>query len=323
MAKILVTGAAGFIGSHVTQALTASGQSVVGVDNFDPFYPRAQKEANLAALGERCTDGARISFCEVDIRDQDAMAAIMAEHDVRGIVHLAAKAGVRPSLAAPIDYVDVNVAGTVSVLEAARKVGIARIVFVSSSSVYGAANAVPFREDQPVQSPMSPYAASKIAAESMCYAYHHLYGTGIACLRFFTVYGPRQRPDLAINSFVRRMAAGEPIQVYGDGGSTRDYTFVGDIVAGVLASLDRDLGFEIINLGSAHPISVLDLIAALRDVTGLEPRIEHLPEMPGDMPHTFADISRAKALLGWAPKVPLHEGLEAFVQWWQSPQRVL
>jgi UDP-glucuronate 4-epimerase len=169
---------------------------------------------------------------------------------------------------------------------------------------------------------MSPYAASKIAAESMCYAYHHLYGLQISCLRFFTVYGPRQRPDLAINSFVRRMAAGEPIQVYGDGASTRDYTYVGDIVAGVLAAIERDLGFAILNLGSARPMSVLDLIAALRDVTGLEPRIEYLPPMPGDMLHTFADISRAKALLGWEPRVSLREGLDAFVQWWHSPQRV-
>ncbi len=187
MGKVLVTGAAGFIGSHVVQALAASGKSVPGVDSFGPFYPRAQKEANLAAIGERCTDGARVPFCEGDIRDQGAMAAIMAKHGVRMVVHLAAKAGVRPSLVAPMDYVDVNVAGTVSVLEAARKSGIQRMVFVSSSSVYGAANALPFREDEPVQSPMSPYAASKIAAESMCYAYHHLHGMDVRCLRFFTV----------------------------------------------------------------------------------------------------------------------------------------
>jgi UDP-glucuronate 4-epimerase len=322
MGKVLVTGAAGFIGSHVVEALIAAGHIVVGVDNFDPFYPRAQKEANLAAIGERAGDGGGASFHEADIRDQAAMARLMSEHEVGAIVHLAAKAGVRPSLAAPLDYLDVNVGGTVSLLEAARQAGVGRMVFVSSSSVYGAANALPFREDQPVQSPMSPYAASKIAAEAVCYAYHHLYGLDLTCLRLFTVYGPRQRPDLAINSFVRRMIAGEALRVYGDGTSTRDYTYVGDIVAGVTAALQGELGFAIINLGSARPVSILDLIGAVEDVTEIRARVEHLPPVPGDMPHTFADIARAKALLGWEPEVSLREGLSAFVQWWRSSSRV-
>lgn len=323
MEKVLVTGAAGFIGSHVAEALLAAGHPVVGVDNFDPFYPRAQKEANLASIGERCGERNCLTLHEADVRDRAAMAEVTSGQDVGAVVHLAAKAGVRPSLATPGEYVDVNVGGTVSVLEAAREAGIGRVVFVSSSSVYGAANCVPFHEDQPVQTPMSPYAASKVAAESMCYTYHHLYGMDITCLRLFTVYGPRQRPDLAINTFVRGMAAGQALTVYGDGTSTRDYTYVGDVVAGVLAAIERKLGFAVINLGSARPIGVLDLIEALREVTGMDARIKNLPTMAGDMPHTFADISRAKDLLDWEPKTSLRDGLTAFVQWREGPHCVL
>jgi UDP-glucuronate 4-epimerase len=313
MTTALVTGAAGFIGSHVCEDLARSGWRVVGVDNFAPFYPRAEKEANLAEM----IPEAREHFFEADIRDEPRMAELLAEHQVDLVVHLAAMAGVRPSIEQPTTYMDVNVGGTVSLLEAARKAGVKRFIFASSSSVYGSRNTLPFREDQPVQTPMSPYAASKIAGEAICYTYHHLHHIPITCLRFFTVYGPRQRPDLAINKFVRLMFADEPLPVYGDGTSSRDYTFISDIVAGVRAAAERDLGFAIINLGNSQPVNLDELIRALESVTGLTAKIEHLPSQPGDMQHTCADITRAQMLLDWRPTTPLEDGLRLFVEWWK------
>ncbi|MBC7287336.1 MAG: SDR family NAD(P)-dependent oxidoreductase [Armatimonadetes bacterium] len=316
MATAMVTGAAGFIGSHVADALAAAGWEVVGVDNFDPYYPRELKEANLKEVSPAVRDG----FIEADIRDAQAMESIIGERKVEVIVHLAAKAGVRPSIAAPAEYMDVNIGGTVALLEAARKAGVREVIFASSSSVYGRENQVPFRETQPVQSPMSPYAASKIAGEALCYTYHHLYNIHITCLRLFTVYGPRQRPDLAINKFVRLMFAGEPIPVFGDGTTSRDYTYVGDIVRGILAAIDRNLEYAVINLGNSRPVKLMELIEALERVTGVEAKIEHLPPQPGDMPHTYADITRARELLNWQPEVSLDEGLAEFVRWWRNRQ---
>ncbi len=316
MPTAMVTGAAGFIGSHVAEALIAQGWQVVGVDNFDPYYPREEKEKNLAEAAEEL----RAGFVEADIRDAGAMERLMADRGVELVLHLAAKAGVRPSIQMPAQYMDVNVRGTATVLEAARKVGVKRVIFASSSSVYGRENDLPFRETQPVQSPMSPYAASKIAAEAVCYTFHHLYDMHITCLRFFTVYGPRQRPDLAINKFVRLMYAGEPIPMFGDGTTSRDYTFIADIVRGVLAAVERDMPWAVINLGSSRPVKLRELIAALERVTGIEAQINQLPAQPGDMPHTYADITRARELLGWEPEVALDDGLAAFLQWWRRHQ---
>jgi len=316
MTSVLITGAAGFIGSHASEEFARHGWRVTGLDNFDPYYPRPEKEANLSEM----LPEARERFHEADIRDQDRVGEILEHNEVSVVVHLAAKAGVRPSIQAPGDYMDVNVRGTVSVLEAARRCGVQRFIFASSSSVYGSGNDLPFHEDQPIATPLSPYAASKIAGEAICYTYHHLYGLPITCLRFFTVFGPRQRPDLAINKFVRLVFAGEKIPRYGDGSSSRDYTFVGDVVRGVRLAAERDLGFSIINLGNSRPLTLSELIAAVERVTDRPAAIEQLPPQPGDMVHTYADVTRAHELLGWQPTTPFDDGLAAFVEWWRTRQ---
>ncbi len=310
---ILVTGAAGFIGSHVCEALVARGERVVGIDNFDPYYDPAIKRRNVSEL----VSDERFTLIEGDILDPDALEAAFAVGEVRGIIHLAAKAGVRPSIANPLAYVRTNVDGTAMLLEAARRHGVARFVFGSSSSVYGAANEVPFSEDQRIDRPISPYAASKVAAEALCHTWHHLYGIPMVLLRFFTVYGPRQRPDLAINKFVRLLEAGQPIPQFGDGSSSRDYTYVADIVRGVLAAYDSDLQYEIINLGSSSPVRLDELIAAVGAALGIEPVVEVLDHQPGDVPHTFASVAKAKRLLGWEPQWTLAEGLREFVAWYR------
>ncbi|MFW6437491.1 MAG: GDP-mannose 4,6-dehydratase [Armatimonadota bacterium] len=310
---ILVTGAAGFIGSHVSQALIDRGDVVVGLDNFDPYYDPAIKRQNTAEL--QMSD--RFQMIEGDIRDPEAIARAF-ETPVSGVIHLAARAGVRPSIADPLDYSTTNVDGTLNVLEAARAHDVQRFVFGSSSSVYGAANEVPFSEDQRIDRPISPYAATKVAAEALCYTWHHLYDLPIVVLRFFTVYGPRQRPDLAINKFVRLLASGEPIPQFGDGSSSRDYTYVADIARGVLAAFDSDYDYEIINLGGSSPIRLDEMIAAVGDAVGVEPTVNVLEDQPGDVPRTYADVSKAKRLLGWEPEWTLSEGLRAFVTWYRE-----
>lgn len=311
MAGALVTGGAGFIGSHLLQALLARGQRVVCLDNFDPFYPRACKERNLAEVGA----SPALTLVEGDICDAALVGQLMAEHQPDVVYHLAAKAGVRPSLVAPLDYIETNVSGTVNLLKAATEAGVRRFVFASSSSVYGAGNTLPFSEDQDVLRPLSPYAASKVAAEALCHTYHHLHGLPVVLLRFFTVYGPRQRPDLAINKFVRLMLGNESIPVFGDGSSSRDYTFVGDIVRGLLLAAESELNYETINLGNSSPVSLGELIAAVEQAVGRPARIERLPEQAGDMPHTYANVAKAERLLGWRPEVSLAEGLAQFVEW--------
>lgn len=311
MAGALVTGGAGFIGSHLLQALLARGQRVVCLDNFDPFYPRACKERNLAEVGA----SPALTLVEGDICDAALVGQLMAEHQPEVVYHLAAKAGVRPSLVAPLDYIETNVSGTVNLLKAATEAGVRRFVFASSSSVYGAGNTLPFSEDQDVLRPLSPYAASKVAAEALCHTYHHLHGLPVVLLRFFTVYGPRQRPDLAINKFVRLMLGNESIPVFGDGSSSRDYTFVGDIVRGLLLAAESELNYETINLGNSSPVSLGELIAAVEQAVGRPARIERLPEQAGDMPHTYANVAKAERLLGWRPEVSLAEGLAQFVEW--------
>ncbi len=317
---VLVTGAAGFIGSHLVERLLADGYSVWGMDNFDPFYARSIKEANLGAARSH----PQFRFAEGDLRDPAFLAGLFDEVRPGAVIHLAARAGVRPSIEQPEEYHDINVTGTVHLLEAMRKAGTERLIFGSSSSVYGArTDERPFKEDEGADLPVSPYAVTKRAGELLCHAYFHLHGLSCYCLRIFTVYGPRQRPDLAIHKFTRMLFTGGPITVYGDGGALRDYTYVDDTVDGVVRALER-LGavtgpvFDILNLGAGRTVSVNELVGLLVEATGVEPNIEHLPPQPGDVPRTWADISRARELLGFEPHFPVEEGLKRFVRWYRE-----
>jgi len=309
--RILVTGAAGFIGSTLVDRLLAEGREVVGLDNLDPFYPEEQKLRNLAgALRSRSFHLER-----ADIRDLEGLARLCAAGRFEAIAHMAALAGVRPSLERPTEYADVNVRGSSAVFEAAVRHGIPRVVFASSSSVYGERSDGPFRETDPVERPISPYAATKRAGELVAHTFHHAHGLQVACLRFFTAYGPRQRPDLAIRKFSERMRAGEPIPVYGDGSAVRDFTYVDDAVEGVVRALDRDCGFALLNLGAGRKVSVLEVVKLLERVLGRQAKIEWLPAQTGDVPRTWADIGAAHRLLGYSPSTPLELGLERFAAW--------
>lgn len=313
--RVLVTGAAGFIGSHVCEALLARGDEVVGVDNFDPFYPRAVKERNL----ERLRRTAGFTFVEADIVRQ-----ALPLDGVAVVLHLAARPGVRPSLEDPASYSETNVTGTVRVFEAARRAGIRRVVFGSSSSVYGNATPAPFAEDGAAAWPISPYAASKRAGELMAHAFAHLYGMQIACLRFFTVYGPRQRPDLAIHRFTDLIARGQPVRMHGDGSSERDYTYITDCVDGILAAVEwtarpRSEGrAEPINVGGGARVRLARLIELIGRTLGREVRIERHPDQPGDVRLTDADLRRAGQELGFRPKVGIEEGIRHFVRWYEA-----
>jgi len=309
--KVLVTGAAGFIGSHLTERLIARGDEVVGLDNFDTFYDPHVKRANI----EPALAGGRFELVEGDIRDGACVEGILAGGDIDVIVHLAAKAGVRPSIDDPVGYVDVNINGTVVMLEAARKAGTKRFVFASSSSVYGNNRKVPFAETDNVDYPISPYAATKKAGELICHTYSHLYGIGMTCLRFFTVYGPRQRPDLAIHKFARLILAGKPIPVFGDGSMRRDFTYIDDILDGVVAAMDRRGGYEIYNLGESRPVRLDVLIAEIEKALGAKAVIDRKPMQPGDVIQTYADVSKARRDLGYDPHTDIATGLARFVRW--------
>lgn len=313
---VLVTGGAGFIGSHLTRRLLARGDRVTVLDDFNDFYDPSRKRDNVAPLLAR--DDYRLAFG--DIRDEALVDRLFAEGRFDAVVHLAARAGVRPSLAEPILYEDVNCIGTLRLLEAARRHGPGLFLFGSSSSVYGINEKVPFAEDDPVNQPISPYATTKRAGELLCYNYHHLYGFKTACLRFFTVYGPAQRPEMAIHKFTDLLARGKAVPMYGDGESRRDYTYVDDIVDGLVATLDLAPGFEILNLGGADTTSLKDLVHWIAQELAVEPRIDYLPAQPGDVPITYADVSKASRLLGYSPKVPIREGLRRFVAWYQERQ---
>jgi UDP-glucuronate 4-epimerase len=314
--RVLVTGAAGFIGSHVAESLVARGDDVIGLDNFDAFYPRAVKEANLARLGR----ASRFRLVEGDIR-RDAVVAGLLTSDT-AIIHLAARAGVRPSLDDPALYASVNVEGTAVLLEAARRAGVRRFVFGSSSSVYGDAAPVPFSEDWPALLPISPYAATKRAGELLCATFAQLYGLRIIALRFFTVYGPRQRPDLAIHKFTRLIHRGSPVPFYGDGSSERDYTYIDDIVGGVTAALDWTAAagpvMEIVNLGESRTTSLAALVALIAGAVGREARLERLPAQPGDVQRTCADVRKALRVLGYRPGTTVEEGIPRFVRWFEE-----
>jgi UDP-glucuronate 4-epimerase len=316
MSRVLITGAAGFLGSHVAEALLRGGEEVVGLDNFDPFYAREIKEANVAGLRA----SPRFRLVEGDVRDAALLRGLLDPSTT--VVHLAARAGVRPSLREPAEYVSVNVGGTVTVLEAARAAGVRSVVFAGSSSVYGDSAPVPFREDHPATDPISPYAASKRAGELLCGTYAHLYALRVMSLRFFTAYGPRQRPDLAIHAFTRLMAGGRPVPRYGDGSSERDYTYVDDIVLGVVAAVEwarRDgAGFEIVNLGESRTTRLDRLIELIAGALGVTPVVQEQPMQPGDVRRTCADIAKAQRLLGYRPTTTVEEGIPRFVAWYRG-----
>ena len=312
--RILVTGGAGFIGSHLCERLLRDGHALTIVDDLNDFYSPALKRANLEAVMR----AGPATFHHADICDQQRVLAIASRERPDAIIHLAARAGVRPSLEDPLLYEHVNVRGTTVLLEIARRLGIPKFVFASSSSIYGIANRVPFSEQDTVNLPISPYAATKIAGEKICYTYSHLYNIRTVCLRFFTVYGPRQRPDLAIHKFARLITSGKPIPVFGDGSSGRDYTFYSDTIEGVIAALDYDCQYEVFNLGNSHPVDLTTLIRTLEESLGQKAMIEWLPNQPGDVPITYADITKAQRLLGYSPQVPFRHGIDAFVSWFRA-----
>jgi UDP-glucuronate 4-epimerase len=308
---VLVTGAAGFIGSTLVDRLLSEGRRVVGLDSFDPFYPEEAKRRNLrTALAS-----SEFQLIEGDIRDPDAVARSFETARPEGVVHLAALAGVRPSLERPAAYVDVNVHGTTRLLEAAARHGGPRFVFASSSSIYGERDDGPFRETDPVERPVSPYAATKRAGELVAHTFHHAHGLEITCARIFTAYGPRQRPDLAIRKFAERMIGGGSVPIFGDGSALRDFTFVNDLVDGLVRALDTPLGFAVLNFGGGRKVSVLEVVKLLEQVLEVPAEIEWLPRQTGDVSRTWADISAAREALGYAPATSFEEGVRRFATW--------
>jgi UDP-glucuronate 4-epimerase len=316
MTNILVTGGAGFIGSHLVDRLLADNEArVTVVDNFNDFYDPAIKRANIAPHLRR----GDFEVVEADIADSRAMNDLFARSGFDCVVHLAARAGVRPSLENPLAYEQTNVRGTFALLEAARRTQVPKLIFGSSSSVYGVNSKVPFSEDDPVANPISPYAATKIAGEAACHAYSHLYGLQVVCLRFFTVYGARQRPDLAIHKFARLISTGEPIPLFGDGATSRDYTYIDDIICGVIAAMRYDQSrFEVINLGESQTVELRRLVELLERALGQRAVIDQRPLQPGDVPITFADVSKARRLLGYEPRISIEAGIDMFINWFKD-----
>jgi len=312
--KVLITGGAGFIGSQLADRRLAAGDRVTVIDDFNDYYDPAIKRANVA----RALAHPAYRLVEGDIRDRAAVFSLFSGEGFDAVVHLAARAGVRPSLRDPVLYEEVNCIGTIHLLDAAVAHGKPRFVFASSSSVYGINSKLPFSEDDPIERPVSPYATTKRSGEFLCFNYHHLHGLDVRCLRFFTVYGPRQRPEMAIAKFTAAIEAGTAIPFHGDGSSRRDYTYIDDILDGVEAAIDDCSGFEIVNLGGAHPVTLAELVTAIERATGEKARLERLPDQPGDVPATFADVAKAGRLFGYSPKVPLEEGLARYVAWRRS-----
>lgn len=309
--RVLVTGGAGFIGSHVCEALHENGHEVAVIDDLNDFYSPDDKRRNLEAASR----GRQLYFAQCDICDYEKVWPLVESFRPSVIVHLAARAGVQPSLHSPLLYESVNVSGTLVLLEAARRAGVEQFIFASSSSIYGASKAIPFREDNAELLPISPYAATKIAGEKLCFTYSHLYGIRATCLRFFTVYGPRQRPDLAIRRFAELIDRGEPVPVFGDGSTSRDYTFIRDAVSGIVSALRYRGAYEVFNIGCSRPVPLLQLIKELEDLLGKRATIDWRPAQPGDAPITYADTSKARLGLGFEPSTTLREGLAEFVAW--------
>ena len=317
MNTILVTGGAGFIGSHVVERLLAEGCRVVCLDNFDAFYDPAVKRANLAVAKKQ----PNFRLVEGDLRDEKTVQRIFKENRIEAVFHAAARAGVRPSIQDPALYHDVNVQGTIRLLDAACAAKVQNFVFASSSSVYGEANRIPFSEEDPADFPISPYAATKRAGELLCYTYHHLYGLPVTCLRFFTVYGPRQRPEMAIHKFMRLIDSGRPVPVFGDGSSRRDYTYISDIVEGVVRAVAAPRPYEILNIGGSQTTELRELVAKIEKALRKKAQIQTMPSQAGDVPLTCADVGKAKRLLGYEPRTTIDEGLKKFVEWHRDSKK--
>ncbi|HEX4653362.1 MAG TPA: GDP-mannose 4,6-dehydratase [Candidatus Udaeobacter sp.] len=308
--RVLVTGGAGFIGSHLVEKLLASGHEVVILDDFNDFYDPQIKHANIEGFA------GQVAVHHVDLCDGESVRNVFRREKIDAIAHLAARAGVRPSIQQPRLYYDTNVIGTLHLLEAARLTGVGRFLFASSSSVYGASSTIPFSENQHLTQTLSPYAATKIAGEFLCSTYSHLYGLPVVALRYFTVYGPRQRPDLAIHRFTSRIYAGQAIDQFGDGSTRRDYTYIDDVIQGTMAAFEYNgPRFDIFNLGESDTIQLKDLIAAIENALGKKAKINQLPDQPGDMSLTCADISKARKLLEYKPTTRFNEGLPRFIDW--------
>ncbi|MFA9392179.1 MAG: GDP-mannose 4,6-dehydratase [Prolixibacteraceae bacterium] len=317
MTRILVTGCAGFIGSHLTEQLLAQNYQVVGIDNFDPFYDKSIKNKNLNGF----INHPNFEFLELDLTDQQKLLNNLSTK-IDLVIHLAGKAGVRPSIDDPNSYIQNNIVATQNILDLMKLKGIKKLAFASSSSIYGNTKTVPFNENMDVSNPISPYAATKKACELINHTYHHLHHIDIINMRFFTVFGPRQRPDLAIHKFTKLIRKGEQINMFGDGSSARDYTYVDDTVAGIIGTMDYLLEhenvYETINLGNNQPVLLRDLIATIYDATGATPNIRQLPMQPGDVDITYANISKAKQLIGYQPKFNFNEGVKKFVEWYDK-----
>lgn len=313
MSTILVTGGAGFIGSHLSEKLLNLGHEVINLDNFNDFYDPMIKRKNIST----CSLNPKYTLVEGDIRDEKLVEHIFSKYKVDAVVHTAALAGVRKSIESPLEYVDVDIKGTVNLLEYSRIYHIKKFVYASTSSVYGL-NSTPFRESDSIRTPVSPYAAAKSAGELFCRTYHILYKLPIVCLRFFTVYGPRQRPEMAIHYFARMVNEGKKISIFGDGSSSRDYTYVDDIVNGIVASLNLDCAFEIFNLGNSKPIRLSYLIDLIEKELGKPANREYLPMQSGDVEHTCADLTKSKAILGYKPSTSIEEGIKRFIEWFKE-----
>jgi UDP-glucuronate 4-epimerase len=309
--KLFVTGGAGFIGSHLCERLLKDGADIICLDNYDSFYDKKIKIENIQLLKNH----SKFVFIEGDIRDRELVKEIFAKNDIGVVFHLAAKAGVRPSIEQPDVYYDVNVNGTLNVLEAMKKSSVKKMIFASSSSVYGNSPNVPFAETDPCITPISPYAATKRASELLCHSYHHLYSMDIFCLRFFTVYGPRQRPDLAIHKFSDLIIHGKPITYYGEGDTKRDYTFIDDIIDGIILATEKVSGFRTINLGESRTVSLKEMVETLEEVIGKKAIIQRLPIQPGDVNITYADLTSAREILGYSPQWSFRDGIEQFIKW--------
>ena len=318
--NFLVTGGAGFIGSHVCERLLRDGHRVWAFDDLNDFYDPQIKRRTLADIQSL---GRPFTFVPGDLTETSAVNALFAATKFDQVIHLAARAGVRQSLEQPALYQRVNVEGTVNILEAARKTGCKKITIASSSSVYGVNAKVPFSESDPIFSAVSPYAASKLACEALGHVYHHIYGMDVAMLRFFTVYGPRQRPDLAIHKFTKLIDAGQPIPVFGDGSTARDHTFITDILEGILACTRQEFGFEVFNLGESQTVKLSELIALIESALGKKAVIDRQPLQPGDVPITYADISKAKKMLGYNPQVKAAKGIPLFVEWYRNSRKTV
>jgi UDP-glucuronate 4-epimerase len=316
MSSILVTGGAGFIGSHLCGRLLKEGNTIICLDNFDSFYDPHIKIKNVEEMGKKFPN--RVELVTGDIRNDEHLKETFKKNRIDSVVHLAARAGVRPSINDPVLYQDVNIRGTIVLLEVCREFGIKDFIFASSSSVYGENQRVPFSEEDLDIQPISPYGATKRAGELLCYSYHHLYRMNIACLRIFTAYGPRQRPEMAIHKFTRLIDQGEKIPIYGDGSSRRDYTYIDDLIEGILAVMHHHKGFQIYNLGESQTTSLNELIRLIEEAFGKKANVEMLEPQPGDVSITYADISKAERKLGYHPKIKIEEGIKRFVEWYKE-----